>query len=82
MRKAQGKYQKAIQLLNEYLQIFMSDIEAWQELSELYLFCAMYKQAAFCYEEMILSAPTNHLFALKYAEVDLQHIFSQIYIFF
>lgn len=39
--------------------------------ADLYCFPAFirYKQAAFCYEELILSQPTNPLYHLAYADV-------------
>nr|ACH63227.1 O-linked GlcNAc transferase-like protein [Rheum australe] len=67
--KAQGDSLKAIELLNKYLEIFMADHEAWRELAEIYVSLQMYKQAAFCYEELILSQPTAPLYHLAYADV-------------
>ncbi|CAN8265414.1 unnamed protein product [Cochlearia groenlandica] len=67
--KALGKPSLAIELLNKYLELFMADQDAWKELAELYLSLQMYKQAAFCYEELILSQPTVPLYHLAYADV-------------
>ncbi|GAB4855408.1 hypothetical protein Ancab_024031 [Ancistrocladus abbreviatus] len=67
--KAQGDTLKAIELLNKYLEIFMADNDAWRELAETYVSLQMYKQAAFCYEELILSQPTVPLYHLAYADV-------------
>lgn len=47
----------------------MSDEEAWQELSELYLSEEEYAKAAFCMEEVILISPHNHLYHQRYAEI-------------
>ncbi|KAE8695432.1 protein tesmin/TSO1-like CXC 2-like [Hibiscus syriacus] len=69
MSKAQGNISGAIELLNKYLEIFMADHEAWRELAEIYASLQMYKQAAFCYEELILSQPTVPLYHLAYADV-------------
>jgi len=69
MVKARGKILDAINLLNDYLQIFCGDMEAWQELAELSISCSMLKQASFCYEELILIAPQNHHFHIRYAEI-------------
>ncbi|KAI6684978.1 hypothetical protein NL676_030891 [Syzygium grande] len=55
--------------LNKYLDTFMADHDAWRELAEIYVSLQMYKQAAFCYEELILSQPTNPLYHLAYADV-------------
>ncbi|XWS57661.1 hypothetical protein CRYUN_Cryun09bG0192600 [Craigia yunnanensis] len=69
MAKAQGNISGAIEWLNKYLEIFMADHDAWRELAEIYVFLQMYKQAAFCYEELILSQPTVPLYHLAYADV-------------
>ncbi|KAL6989525.1 hypothetical protein U1Q18_015276 [Sarracenia purpurea var. burkii] len=69
MARAQGNLSGAIELLNKYLEIFMADHDAWRELAEIYVSLQMYKQAAFCYEELILSQPTNPLYHLSYADV-------------
>lgn len=67
--KAQGDILKAIEWLDRYLEIFMADHDAWRELAEIYVSLQMYKQAAFCYEELILAQPTVPLYHLAYADV-------------
>ncbi|WCJ26228.1 Protein prenylyltransferase superfamily protein [Euphorbia peplus] len=67
--KAQGNLSAAVDLLNKYLEIFMADSDAWRELAEIYVSLQMYKQAAFCYEELILAQPTVPLYHLAYADV-------------
>lgn len=47
----------------------MADVEAWGELSDLYLAQGDYKHAAFCMEELILANPHNHLLHERLAEV-------------
>ncbi|GAV81173.1 TPR_15 domain-containing protein [Cephalotus follicularis] len=69
MARAQGNISGAIEWLNKYLEIFMADHDAWRELAEIYASLQMYKQAAFCYEELILSQPTVSLYHLSYADV-------------
>ncbi|KAJ6929041.1 hypothetical protein NC652_013033 [Populus alba x Populus x berolinensis] len=69
LAKAQGNLSGAIEWLNKYLETFMADHDAWRELAEIYVSLQMYKQAAFCYEELILSQPTVPLFHLAYADV-------------
>lgn len=69
MAKAEGNMSRAIELLNKYLEIFMADHDAWRELAEIYVSLQMYKQAAFCYEELILSQPMIPLYHLAYADV-------------
>lgn len=67
--KSTNNISKAIQELNEYLKIYMSDMEAFQELLDLYLQIHEYKKAIFCAEELILSNPQNYLFHLQIAEI-------------
>lgn len=67
--KAQGKSVEAIKELTDYLKVFMADIEAWQELSELYIAEQDFSKAAFCVEELILHNPHNHLLHQRYADV-------------
>ncbi|KAF9618548.1 hypothetical protein IFM89_002243 [Coptis chinensis] len=69
MAKAQGNISVAIEGLNKYLEIFMADHDAWRELAEIYVSLQLYKQAAFCYEELILCQPTVPLYHLAYADV-------------
>jgi len=69
IRKARGDISTAIRLLNDYLKLFMADVEAWLELAELYIDQQLYKNAAFCYEDVILANPHNHHFLIKYAEI-------------
>ncbi|GAA0156497.1 chaperone [Lithospermum erythrorhizon] len=69
MAKAQGNMSLAIEIITKYLEVFMADHEAWRELAEIYVSLQMYKQAAFCYEELILSQPTIPLYHLAYADV-------------
>ncbi|PON87116.1 N-terminal acetyltransferase A, auxiliary subunit [Trema orientale] len=67
--KAQGDISGAIDCLNKYLETFMADHDAWRDLAEIYVSLQMYKQAVFCYEELILSQPTVPLYHLAYADV-------------
>jgi len=69
IKRELGRMLEAIDLLNEYLQVFMADTEAWQELAELYLSLQSYKNAAFCYEELIAAYPQVHHYYVKYAEI-------------
>jgi len=69
IRKSQGDVMTAIKMLNDYLKIFVTDSEAWHELGDLYLSQQMYKNAAFCHEELILSFPQNFHFFIKYGEI-------------
>ncbi|XP_071240545.1 ER membrane protein complex subunit 2 isoform X2 [Salvelinus alpinus] len=66
--KAMGKSAEAIRELNEYLEQFVGDQEAWHELSELYINEHDYGKAAFCLEELMMTNPHNHLYCEQYAE--------------
>ncbi|MCJ1438950.1 hypothetical protein MMC27_008340 [Xylographa pallens] len=52
-----GMQSEAIEALVELLQISPTDAEAWTELSALYLAQAMYSQASYCLEEVLLVYP-------------------------
>lgn len=67
--KAQGDTTRAVQELVKYLRVFMSDQEAWLELSELYSLEQEYNKAAFCMEELLLHNPHNHLYHQRHAEI-------------
>lgn len=69
MAKAQGNTTLVVEYLNKYLEIFMADHDAWRELAETYVSLQMYKQAAFCYEELILAQPMVSLYQISYADV-------------
>lgn len=66
---AVNKIPEAIQESCEYLKDFMNDVEAWIQLSNLYIIEQDYQKAAFCLEELILTSPQNHLYHEKYAEI-------------
>ncbi|KAJ1675448.1 tetratricopeptide repeat domain-containing protein [Spiromyces aspiralis] len=67
--KAKGEISECVKQLNDYVDTYYNDPEAWLELCHLYLRLQMYPQAAFCMEELILQQPHNHFFHLKYAEI-------------
>ncbi|KAL8148342.1 hypothetical protein AgCh_005641 [Apium graveolens] len=69
MTRAQGNTSGAIEKLDQYLEIFMADHDAWRELAEIYVSLQMYKQATFCYEELLLSQPMIPIHHLAYADV-------------
>ncbi|KAJ8974647.1 hypothetical protein NQ317_019883 [Molorchus minor] len=60
---------EAVKELTEYLKTFMADVEAWQELSEIYINEHDYGKAAFCVEELILHNPHNHLLHQRFADI-------------
>ena len=49
---------EAINALTELLESSPTDIEAWTELSDLYLSQSLFPQAVFCLEEVLLVAPS------------------------
>ncbi|XP_026759676.1 ER membrane protein complex subunit 2-A-like [Galleria mellonella] len=69
IRKARGEIKQAIEDLVDYLKKFISDVEAWQELCELYLQMQDYSRAAYCAEELILHQPHNHLMHQRLADI-------------
>ncbi|XP_071959368.1 ER membrane protein complex subunit 2-like isoform X2 [Antedon mediterranea] len=66
---AQGHREDAIKELNTHLKQFMGDQEAWKELADLYILEQHYDKAVFCYEELMLNNPHNHLYHQRYAEL-------------
>lgn len=48
---------------------FMSDQEAWHELSNLYMAVNDYTKAAFCMEEVLLHNPHSHLIHQRLGEI-------------
>lgn len=69
LEKTTGNVTGAISLLTEYLDVHQTDGEAWEELAELYVEAQMYKQAVYCYEELILQNPTSVQRHVKLADV-------------
>ena len=55
--KSLKKSTEAITALNKFLESSPTDAEAWAELSELYVTQAMYPQAIFALEEVLLVTP-------------------------
>ncbi|XP_070533693.1 ER membrane protein complex subunit 2-like [Ptychodera flava] len=67
--KARKNIPGAIKELCEHVKKFMTDHEAWMELTDLYIAEQEYSKAAFCLEELILSNPHNHLYHQRFAEI-------------
>ena len=67
--KAQGRTSDAINELTKYLDTFMGDFGAWEELATLYTEAHMYQQAVFCWEEVIAAQPQMHCHHRRIAEV-------------
>ena len=70
MFRDQGKLNDAIDVLNEYLRINMSDVEAWRLLAQIFSNPEHFQsgKALFCFEEVLTCVPQNYLFNLKYAD--------------
>ena len=67
--KSQGRTAEAIDELTKYLDTFMGDFQAWEELALLYTESHMYQQAIFCWEEVIVAQPQMHYHHRRIAEV-------------
>lgn len=67
--RGMGNLTMAQNLLKKYLQLYAVDHEAWLEMADLCLVSRDFNEAAFCYEELILSFPNNHIFHARLAEV-------------
>jgi len=66
---AKGERLEAIKSLNEYLETFINDNEAWLQLSELYLKEGDYSRAAFAFDENLLCNPHSSLNFRRIAEI-------------
>jgi len=69
VNKAMNLYERATLELVKYLEIWMTDVEAWKELTNLYLAAEQHKHAAHCIEECILFEPYHYAHHVLYAEV-------------
>eukprot|EP00195_Chlamydomonas_chlamydogama_P009581 CAMPEP_0202894790 /NCGR_PEP_ID=MMETSP1392-20130828/4111_1 /ASSEMBLY_ACC=CAM_ASM_000868 /TAXON_ID=225041 /ORGANISM="Chlamydomonas chlamydogama, Strain SAG 11-48b" /LENGTH=304 /DNA_ID=CAMNT_0049579581 /DNA_START=42 /DNA_END=956 /DNA_ORIENTATION=- len=69
LEKSRGNMQGAVEALKKYLDIYSGDREAWEELADLYLELLMYRQALFCYEELLMFLPTHPHYLIRYADV-------------
>lgn len=67
--RADNKPAEAIQLLGAYLKTYMNDLEAWQELCDLYLKVQDYAKAAHTMEELVITHPHHHLYQQRYADI-------------
>ncbi|KAG2483062.1 hypothetical protein HYH03_018045 [Edaphochlamys debaryana] len=69
LERSRGNTEGAITALRKYLDIFANDKDAWEEMAELYLEVLNYRQAAFCYEELLMHNPANSNFHVRYADI-------------
>ncbi|GBF88587.1 hypothetical protein Rsub_01302 [Raphidocelis subcapitata] len=66
--RTKGDLPAAVEYLRTYLDHWMNDRDAWEELAELYLEMGLYRQAAFCLEEVLTLAPSEPNVAVRYAD--------------
>ncbi|GLI61847.1 hypothetical protein VaNZ11_004355 [Volvox africanus] len=69
LERSRGNLTTAIDALRKYLDTFANDKEGWEELAEMYLEVQNYRQAAFCYEELLMHVPGNSSYFVRYADV-------------
>jgi len=62
-------HKNAIKALNEYLELYSNDKEAWKQLLNLYLTQHNYELAKFVCEEIILITGEDYLYLMMYAEI-------------
>lgn len=53
----------------EYLETFQADADAWLELADVYTCLGLYRQAAFCWQELVVAAPGAGAWHCAYAQV-------------
>ena len=58
-----------IDLWNQYLEVYMNDPDAYNELSQVYLMVNEYDKAAFCLEELLLYSPNDYKILNKLGDI-------------
>ena len=53
-----GRDKEAIEALAKYLDTFMADTRAWERLAGMYQERGAYRQAVFCWEEVVAAEPS------------------------
>lgn len=72
LKKSDYSYQELkfyIELLNEYLKVYMDDPEIWEELADVYIMTLNYNKALFCLEEVLIYTPNNYLIYCKIGDM-------------
>jgi tetratricopeptide (TPR) repeat protein len=69
VRRSRGKLALAAAALVEYLDTFQADADAWLELADVYTCLGLYRQAAFCWQELVAAAPGAGPWHCAYAQV-------------
>jgi tetratricopeptide (TPR) repeat protein len=67
--RSRGKLGAAMEELVSYLDVWMTDHEAWLELADMYIMSEQHHFAAHCLEECILLQPYHYAHHCKYAEI-------------
>ena len=58
-----------IELWNEYLEVYMNDPYAYNELTQVYLMANEYDKTAFCLEELLLYSPNDYKVLNKMVDI-------------
>uniref|UniRef100_A0A7S3ACD6 ER membrane protein complex subunit 2 n=2 Tax=Rhodosorus marinus TaxID=101924 RepID=A0A7S3ACD6_9RHOD len=67
--RTSGKLSEATAHLCWYLKIYLSDVDAWCELADLYISAGSYPQAIYCYNEALLYEKSNWALYLRLGDV-------------
>jgi len=59
----------AVDAIRKYLDVYANDKDAWEQLGELYLQMSLYRQALFCYEELLMFAPASVAYLTRVADI-------------
>ncbi|KIY68134.1 TPR-like protein [Cylindrobasidium torrendii FP15055 ss-10] len=68
MKRRLGRVEQAVQDLSEYLDTFYNDVEGWLELADIYSACNQYTQSLQSLSHVLLLAPQNPFYMLRFAE--------------
>lgn len=60
---------KYVEMWNEYLKVYMDDIDAWWELSDIYIQSSNLPKAIYCLEEVLLHLPNNYEIYTKLGDI-------------
>lgn len=67
--KSELKYPEAISMINYYLSMFPTDVDAWAELCSLTLLLGRYSHALFAANELIVNDPGNYAYHILTADI-------------
>jgi tetratricopeptide (TPR) repeat protein len=63
-----GKVEKTVEELNQFLDTFYNDVDAWNELADIYAECNQYTSSLQALSHLLLLNPQNSFYFLKFAE--------------